>query len=102
MLSERKNTSTNVHKIIVIIFLQHITLLNQKSENICISYYFVDFNFTDFLLTRGLPSSTTDLSSQLSLQLLEHLEVEPFFNETACDRSSFTGALPSGFVKGWC
>lgn len=32
MLSERKNTSTNVHKIIVIIFLQHITLLNQKKS----------------------------------------------------------------------
>lgn len=103
MLSEKKNPSTNVHKIIVTIFFAaYYPVKPKKKVSTCISYYFVDFNFTDFLLTRGLPSSTTDLSSKLSLQLLEHLEVEPFFNETACDRSSFTGALPSGFVKGWC
>lgn len=85
----------------IVTFLQHITLLKEKKviKNV---YLIVDFNFTDFLITRGLPSSTTDLSSELSLQLLEHLKVETFFNETACDRSSFTGALPSGFVKGWC
>ena len=61
---------------------------------------FVDFNLTSFLVARGLPPSTTDLSTGLALQLLEHLQVETFFNDTACDRASFTGALPSGFVKG--
>jgi hypothetical protein len=61
---------------------------------------FTGFNFTDFLITRGLPPSTTGLSSDITLQLLEHLGVEMFFNDTACDRASFAGALSSGFSIG--
>lgn len=58
-----------------------------------------DFSLNDYLISKGIPTSTSSLSSVLTDQLLDHLGVSKFFSDTPCNRSSFAGTI-SGFEIG--
>lgn len=58
------------------------------------------FTFDNFLTRKGLPLSTTVLSSLKAEQLLEELGIGGFFKATSCDRANYTTPLPSGFEIG--
>lgn len=58
-----------------------------------------DFSLNDYLISKGIPTSISSMSSVLADQLLDHLGVSKFFSDTPCNRSSFAGTL-SGFEIG--
>ncbi|XP_062579219.1 uncharacterized protein LOC134241150, partial [Saccostrea cucullata] len=55
------------------------------------------FSLNDYLISKGIPTSITSLSSILADQLLDYLGVGSFFNDIPCNQSNFARTA-SGFT----